>query len=126
MLNSALGEALVVEAEPSLSLPSSTHRAAEPLRPPGAADSCAPPAVDRAGLPAAESGQAGGELEPAESDRGKVLGLVANVEALIGMLAPLGFGYMYRATAEAGQPSAAFFALGGCAGVGFLLSLGLR
>ena len=65
MLNSALGEALVVEAEPSLSLPSSTHRA-------------------------------------------------------------LGFGYMYRATAEAGQPSAAFFALGGCAGVGFLLSLGLR
>ena len=55
-----------------------------------------------------------------EQDRGKVLGLIANLETLAGLVVPLVVNGVYAATVDT-SPSIAFWALGGAVGGSALL-----
>ena len=58
-----------------------------------------------------------------EQDRGKALGLVANLETLSALVTPNIFGSIYSATVDTCSPSLAFWVLGGvCGGSATLLS----
>ena len=66
------------------------------------------------------------EVRPVGADdQGKALGLIANSESLLAIVAPLVWGYLYRATVG-WNAGLAYFVMGSTAGVAFLLSLGLR